>query len=143
MTFPVRLYFLRLAGLLAQSTLLIVGTVLFAFGMLDLFNVLALLGLGLAWGVIRPSTVREVRTLEYVEHDLSSAVDNNGRRLEVKGADGITLERYLSLGGFRARTRVRKELSLRRDRFDITLAVLTTLVWLSYFGFISSVIAGA
>lgn len=142
MTFPVRLYFLRVTSLLSQGALLIAATVLFAFGMLDLFNVIALIALALIWVLLRPAATKEARGIEYEQHDLGNHVDSTGRALNT-GTTGITLERYLSIRGLRARARTRKVLGFRADRFDLAFAVVTTLVWLSYFGFISSVIAGA
>lgn len=145
MTSPtaLHLYFLRLIALLAQSALLIAGTVLFAFGMLDLFTVLAALALLVTWAVLHPAASRARSALEYDQHRIGENVDDAGRAREGAGRTGITLARYTSIRGVFARVRARKALAIRADRFDLAFAVLTTLVWLSYFGFIGSVLSGA
>ena len=138
-----RLYFIRLTGLLAQGALLISATVLFAFGMLELFNVLAFIGVALIWLMLRPAAARAFAAVQYEQHDLGEHVDVKGRLVEDTGAAPVTLDEFTRLWAVRARARARKALSLPRDRFDVTSAAVTTLVWFSYFGFISSVLAGA
>lgn len=136
------LYFLRLSALLTQSALLIAGTVLFAFGMLDLFNVLAVIAVALAWLIFCPATVRALARVQHPLHELATHVDAAGRPLTSGSTHGVTVEQFSALRAFRARSRARRTLLIPRDRFDMALATTTTLVWLSYFGFIGTVLAG-
>lgn len=139
----IRLYFLRAAGLFAQGSLLVAATILFAFGMLDLFTVLAYVALALVWIAQQPATTRIIAGIQFHEHSIGGRVSPSGRLLDAGERDGITEKKFTSLRSFRARARARKALTLPTDRFDLTFSVATTLVWLSYFGFISSVLAGA
>lgn len=136
------LYFQRAAGLIAQSTLLVSGTVLFAFGMLELFNVIALIALAIVWLVQRPATTRLLAAVHFHQHKVGDLVRATGHRMDTAGTTTMTETVFTSLWAFRARARARKALSIPGDRFDMTFSVITTLVWLSYFGFISSVLAG-
>lgn len=134
-----RLLFLRLAGILTQGFLLTAATVLFAFGMLELFQVLALLVFALTWLVLRPAAAHALARSEYAEHGLARAVDAAGAPLANAKATGITEAQYASLRAILVRRRVRKSVGVPRDRFDSAQAILTTLAWLAYLGFYSSV----
>lgn len=136
-----RLLLLRLVGVLAQGFLLVAGTILFVFGMLDLFVPLAFIALALAWAVFRPATARALARSEYDEHGLS-ALNTHGV-FGPKSQDRLHVEAYARLRDFRLRRRARRELTIPRDRFDTTAAVVTTIVWLSYASFTVSVAATA
>lgn len=137
MTTPhIRLLSLRLTGILSQGFLLVAATVLFGFGMLEVFNTLAAIALTLTWVVLRPETARALAATEFTSFDLARRVRADGT-----AGNGLTEEQYTRLRAFRTRRRVRRSISLPRDRFDVTHAVITTLVWLSYISFLSSVMA--
>lgn len=139
----VHLYFLRLTGLLAQGFLLTAGTVLFAFGMLDLFTVVGILALALAWFVLRPASARALAAVQFDEYVVGEHADATGRLTAYTGASRMVLGEFTAPRAFRARARARKALAIPRDRFDIIQAVATTLLWLSYLGFIGTVFASA
>ncbi|SDH37581.1 hypothetical protein [Microbacterium sp. 77mftsu3.1] len=135
-----RLLLLRLVGVLAQGFLLVAGTILFVFGMLDLFVPLAFIALALAWAVFRPATARALARSEYDEHRL---IDLDPEGSPARGAERLNSEQYARLRSASLRRRVRRDRSLPRDRFDTTAAVATTIVWLSYASFTASVAATA
>lgn len=135
-----RLYVLRLTGVLAQGALLCAGTVLFAFGLLDLFGVLALVALIVAWVLVLPASIRARALAEYAEYNLGAHIDGNGNTRERRPGDvGVTRTQYARLRATRVRKHARKALSIPGDRFDLTAALLTTVVWASYLVFLSSV----
>lgn len=137
-----RLLFLRFTGLLANGFLLTAGTVLFAFGMLEVFQMVAGIALVITWLFVRPATARLVAADEYDSYRMGEKVTPTGAECEGTEA-GITVERYTRLRAALVRSRIRRRLDVRRDRFDGAQAILTTLVWMSYLGFLSSVIAAA
>lgn len=141
-TETLRLLSLRLTGLLTQGFLLIAGTVLFVFGVLELFSTVTLLALALVW-VVYFAVVRARAAHEHVEHRLDSLVTAQGEVRESKAAAGVTAAQYTRLRAVRLRRMARKALELRVDRFDIVQAVLTTLVWLSFLSYMGSVVASA
>lgn len=146
MTSPSRtihLYFLRSAGLFAQGALLIAATILFAFGMLDLFTVLAAVALVLTWVVVRPAATRAAMRMEFSESTMATLLNERGERSTKNSEARMTWDRYISWKGRRARARARKEYGIEPDRFDTVNAVVTSVVWVAYFVFISSVLAGA
>ena len=126
-----RLLFLRLSGILVQGFLLVAATVLFVFGMLEVFQILALLALATTWLGFRPPTARALARHEYTAHDVKSS------------GDGITAAQYASLRAILTRFHLRRRLHITRDRFDGAQAILTTLVWAAYLGFYSSVALNA
>lgn len=137
-----RLLFLRLTGILAQGFLLTAGTLLFAFGMLELFNLLAAVAVAIAWFTLPPAVARARAAAEYAEHGLGSRVDATGAPVVGKHAVGITEAEYTRLRALRTRSRIRMALSIPRDRFDLAQVIVTSTVWVAYLGFIGSVIAG-
>ena len=134
-----RLLFLRLSGIFTQGALLIAATVLFAFGMLELFQTLACLALIIAWAISLPAAVRARARDEYIRHDLGHTVDERGDLKDSRAHVSLLEPQYTRLRAVSVRRRTRKTLNLTRDRFDLTAAAVASLVWLSYLGFLSSV----
>lgn len=132
------LLFVRLAGILTQGFLLVAATVLFAFGMLELFQSLSLGAVVLAWLLFLPAASGAFAAHEFEHNTLSEKLDARGVPA-LAGSVALTAERYTRLRSFLVRARARKHLSLPRSRWDLSQAIVTTATWSSFLVFVASV----
>jgi len=126
-----RLTLTRLSAVLAHGFLLVVGVIILAFGIVDLFTMLALLSAVLTWLVLLPASRKAYAAHEYEEHRL----DKRAVR-RVGTAEGWARHRNA-----RNRARDRRDLHLPKSHFDHVLAAFSTVVWALFYLFIANAAA--
>lgn len=134
----VNLLFLRAVAVFSNAALLVLGTILYVFGMFELFGTTAFIALLLAWAVLYAGSRRLFARHQHGSAELDKLLGVDGRVKADRRSEGLSEDAFVKLTAFRVRHRARREAELRGSGFDIVLAITTSALWLLMVTYLAS-----